>query len=61
MAQTAYEQVVTLTERLNRCRHEYYMGALLLPPSASNFSICRMIHRTMKPCFIRRRRSGTKS
>lgn len=24
MAQTAYEQVVTLTERLNRCRHEYY-------------------------------------
>ena len=21
----------------------------------------RMIHRTMKPCFIRRRRSGTKS
>ena len=24
MAQAAYEQVVTLTERLNRCRHEYY-------------------------------------
>lgn len=24
MAQTAYEQVVSLTERLNRCRHEYY-------------------------------------